>query len=316
MKRNFLFLFLLTNFTTFAQSDTTYFVSIRKVTLLPKEAKYYTLEPVRGICKITLFDIKNNQKYGTFNLVKLPLNEFFVVDDEAVFYYPDGKIKEKGIFKKDKKFGDWHEFYESGNPKETISFDEKNTPFDFYEKNLFVYKVLEYWDNLGVKSVDKGNGLYFFRDSLTTFTVEVKKGLPDGNCRGTYKNYSYTELYKKGEIKSGEILVEGEKITYDKINENAIFIGGISELYGFIATNLKYPLSARKANREGKVFVKFVVEKDNALSNITVLKGIGQDCDNEALRVIRLMNGYWQAGKIRGINVRFFYTMPVSFVLE
>ncbi len=314
MKPTLILLFFLQVFFAFAQNDTTYFLSEWKPTLESNEAKFYTLDTINQNGFTTLFDVKTKQKYVTYSYKKDKNNDYLTQDGEVTYFYTNGNVQKKGVCKDGLKVDVWQEFYESGAPKENIKYDIKLLGYN--EKHLFNYQVLEYWDNLGAKSVENGNGLYFFRDSLTVFTVEIKNGLSNGNCSGTYRNNKFTEQYNKGELQGGEILVDGATIAYDKIKENPSYIGGIREMYMFIGKNLKYPVSAQKAKRQGKVFVKFAVEKDNSLSSFSILKGIGQDCDDETLRVIKLMNGNWQAGKVRGVKERIFFTMPVSFVLE
>lgn len=314
MKPTLLLLLLFNTFSAFGQIDTTYFLSEWKPTLASNEAKFYTHDMVNKNGVITLFDVKTKGKYVIYSYKQDKNNDYLTQDGEVTYFYANGRVQKKGICKDGIKIDTWQEFYESGSPKENIKYDTKLVGYN--EKHLFNYQVLEYWDNLGAKSVDNGNGLYFFRDSLTVLTAEMKNGLSEGSCGGTYRNNKFTEQYKKGELQGGEILVDGATIAYDKIKENPSFIGGIREMYMFIGKNLKYPISAQKAKRQGKVFVKFAVEKDNSLSSFSILKGIGQDCDEETLRVIKLMNGNWQAGKVRGVKERIFFTMPVSFVLE
>ncbi len=102
---------------------------------------------------------------------------------------------------------------------------------------------------------------------------------------------------------------------FTTVDENPTFPGGIKEMYKFIGQNLRYPAAAQRANTQGKVFVKFIVRKDGSTSDMTVLKGIGNGCDEETVRVIGMMPK-WNAGKQNGIPVNVFFTMPVSFVLE
>jgi periplasmic protein TonB len=93
------------------------------------------------------------------------------------------------------------------------------------------------------------------------------------------------------------------------------FAGGDKEMYKFLSQNLKYPSAAQRANIQGKVFLKFIVEKDGSISGVENLKGIGFGCDEEAARVVKLMPK-WIAGKQNGRNVRVFFTIPVFFKLD
>jgi protein TonB len=67
-------------------------------------------------------------------------------------------------------------------------------------------------------------------------------------------------------------------------------------------------------NVEGKVFVQFVIDKDGSPSDITVLKGIGSGCDEEAVRVIKNMPK-WTPGKQRGRPVKVRMSLPIVFKL-
>jgi periplasmic protein TonB len=91
--------------------------------------------------------------------------------------------------------------------------------------------------------------------------------------------------------------------------------GGMTAFYKYIGEDLKYPNLARRNNIEGRVFVKFVVEKDGSLTDVQVLKGIGGGCDEEAVRVIKGAPN-WKPGKQRGRPVRVQMILPIVFKLE
>jgi len=93
------------------------------------------------------------------------------------------------------------------------------------------------------------------------------------------------------------------------------FPGGESERIKFLAENIVYPVQASENGIQGSVFVSFIVKKDGHVSDIRIIKGIGGGCDEEALRVIKLMPP-WRPGSQRGKNVDVQYTMPVSFKLS
>lgn len=93
------------------------------------------------------------------------------------------------------------------------------------------------------------------------------------------------------------------------------FMGGNSEMYKFLSKNLKYPAAAQRANIQGKVFLSFIVEKDGSITDIETMRGIGFGCDEEAMRVVKLMPK-WIAGKQNGRNVRVKFTIPVFFRLD
>ncbi|MEI6696988.1 MAG: energy transducer TonB [Bacteroidota bacterium] len=90
------------------------------------------------------------------------------------------------------------------------------------------------------------------------------------------------------------------------------FKGGEKARIDFLVKNITYPIEAREAGIEGVVFITFVIEIDGSISNIKVLRGIGGGCDDEAVRVIRLMPK-WTPGKQNGKEVRVQFNMPIKF---
>ena len=117
------------------------------------------------------------------------------------------------------------------------------------------------------------------------------------------------------EVKIVAIEKPKEEEIFTAVEQNPEFPGGITEMYKFLGNNIKYPASAQRANVAGRVFVKFVVEKDGSIGNVEVLKGIGFGCDEEAIRVIKSMPK-WNPGRQNGKNVRVFYNMPVVYKLD
>ena len=110
-------------------------------------------------------------------------------------------------------------------------------------------------------------------------------------------------------------LAETEKDTImTTVEEPPKFPGGYDALKNFIAENIQYPETARNSGISGIVYVSFVVEKDGSIGDIMVLKSIGGGCDEEAVRVIKLMPN-WMPGKQKGQNVRTKFTIPINFNL-
>ncbi len=99
------------------------------------------------------------------------------------------------------------------------------------------------------------------------------------------------------------------------VEEQPAPIGGTKAFYEYISKHVKYPAQARRMGIEGKVFVTFVVERDGSLTDITVLKGIGAGCDQEALRVLSGAPK-WKPGKQRGIPVKVRMQLPIFFKLN
>lgn len=87
----------------------------------------------------------------------------------------------------------------------------------------------------------------------------------------------------------------------------------------FIYKNIKYPAIARENGVEGTAVITFVVEKDGTVKDARIVRDIGAQCGQEALRVVNMMNESnikWIPGKQRGRSVRVQFNLPVRFKLE
>ena len=94
---------------------------------------------------------------------------------------------------------------------------------------------------------------------------------------------------------------------------DAIYPGGILEMKKFIASNLRYPDPL--ADVDGVVYVSFVVEMDGCVTNVKLMRGIGEAFDREAIRVVKAMPNWIPAednGKIVAARLR----LPIRFALN
>ena len=99
-------------------------------------------------------------------------------------------------------------------------------------------------------------------------------------------------------------------VVYDSVSTDPVLIGGISGLMA----DLSYPKEARQAEIEGKVYLKFVVDKNGDVRNATVTQGIGGGCDEEALRVVR--KSKFEPGRQDGQVVNTRMSMSIAFYLR
>jgi len=120
------------------------------------------------------------------------------------------------------------------------------------------------------------------------------------------------EEYVAPEVVEDEVV---EQEIFKIVEEMPSFPGGEAKLMEYVAKNVKYPQIARETGIQGRVFVNFVVEPDGSVSNVSVLRGIGGGCDEEAMRVVKNMPK-WKPGKQRGKPVRVQYMLPVNFKLQ
>ncbi|MFC2111540.1 energy transducer TonB [Bacteroidota bacterium] len=112
-----------------------------------------------------------------------------------------------------------------------------------------------------------------------------------------------------------KLSAQEENDNKSSVDKAPSYPGGESARAKFIEKNLKYPQTAILKKVEGTVTVRFLVEKDGSISNISIIKGIGSGCDEETIRVIKLMPK-WKPGTNKGEKVRVYLSMPVKFRLD
>jgi TonB family protein len=108
-------------------------------------------------------------------------------------------------------------------------------------------------------------------------------------------------------VKSGLIFTSVEQVPE--------FPGGIQAFSNFLSGNIKYPAGSRKKGIQGKVIITFIVETDGSLAGIHIARGVANDIDQEALRVLKL-SPRWKPGIQNGRAVRVAYSVPISFALD
>lgn len=103
--------------------------------------------------------------------------------------------------------------------------------------------------------------------------------------------------------------------TYTVVEQMPEFPGGQSALFEYLKNNITYPKSAKKDELEGKVILSFVVNKEGDVQEVKVIKGVRNDIDKEAIRVVQAMPK-WKPGYQRGKNVNVSFNLPISFKLD
>jgi periplasmic protein TonB len=99
---------------------------------------------------------------------------------------------------------------------------------------------------------------------------------------------------------------------YTVIDVYPRFPGGDEARLYFLRNNIRYPEGALKSGIQGVVILVFIIEQDGMISHVEVKKGIGGGCDEEAVRVAKIMPR-WDPGKRSGRPVRVMVQMPLVF---
>ncbi len=183
---------------------------------------------------------------------------------------------------------------------------------------------ITYFEN-GVKSSEynclndtmQGEALEYYPSGKIKIKMNYLNNLKDGD------NYEYFEdgsmmfirKYKNGELIEVSKDPSDPTETFSVVEIAPNFPGGDESRMRYLAHSLKYPQEARENNIQGDVYVQFIVEMDGSLTHIKVLRGIGGGCDEECIRVVKLMPK-WNPGKLRGKPVRTQFVLPIKFILN
>ena len=217
-------------------------------------------------------------------------------------------IELRGEFRNGNQVGRW-DILLSNKDKCVITYDEKGYEEKAYcidhesgEKYRYDMPIMAYWEEFQgiswegfinfIKSIKRSSKKVPIIEADDKITQESQADIP-----------STSTANKKDNSK-----------VYVAVEVPAEFPGGHAALMKWISQNMMYPERAKKNNIQGSVVVKFIVEKDGSISYPSVTKGVDQDLDNEALRLIKSMPN-WNPGKNNGEPVRSYYNLPVIFRL-
>ncbi len=123
-----------------------------------------------------------------------------------------------------------------------------------------------------------------------------------------------SQVSKENDVVKTEAKAGDNERIFSVVEVQPEYPGGNEAMFHFLARNIRYPSSASRANIQGKVFVSFIVTSEGDIKNVSVLKGIGHGCDEEAVRVISKFP-QWTPGKQDGKAVNVKYTVPINFQL-
>lgn len=89
--------------------------------------------------------------------------------------------------------------------------------------------------------------------------------------------------------------------------------GGNTALRQFIKENMRYPKLALASKVEGTVVIKFSISHNGDVVDAKVISGLGHGCDEEALRIVRLLK--FTVPKVRKVKVLYHKDIKINFRL-
>ena len=149
--------------------------------------------------------------------------------------------------------------------------------------------------------------------------------------KGEYVNNERTGIWEYYNL-SGDVIhkvnVESMEIVYDKLSTEKsefnsdlysrpfIILGGFEPFFTQIAYLLRYPAVARRNGTQGKVYIKLLFNNKGLIESAEVVEGIGDGLDEEALRVIKLIDiETIPALDLKGEPTSSDFIFPINFQL-
>ena len=141
--------------------------------------------------------------------------------------------------------------------------------------------------------------------------MEKNKVIKEQSINLTSQKKFFLELTFESEIKA--IQKENEYGLIDFVEDPA-YKGGYEAMLKFLKENIQYPKLAQEKRIEGTVYVQFVVTNSGKITNVRILRGIGDGCDEEAIRVVNMMPN-WNPGRYWNAAIPAMFQIAVKFQL-
>ncbi len=137
--------------------------------------------------------------------------------------------------------------------------------------------------------------------------------LPKNIVPGTTTDLTGDVDFSVDKTLTSKVLDTKPKIFYS-VEVMPQFPGGSDALNEFLSKNVQYPAMARELGKQGTVWVQFVVNEDGSIGDVQPLNKIGAGCEEEAIRVVKLMPNF-TPGIQNGKPVKVYYKVPFNFTL-
>jgi len=155
---------------------------------------------------------------------------------------------------------------------------------------------------------------------MGTISSEMLDKMPDEN----QIKFNQTERFKLDPGAFPETLIYSDvetifsTVTGQNIvirNRPAGYKFGDLSLMDFIQQNIQFKSSAIDNRIAGTVYVRILIDSLGTMKNCEILRGLSKDLDEEAVRVVKLIND-WMPALVEGKAIDSFYGIPVRFEIR
>ena len=210
------------------------------------------------------------------------------------------------------------------NLREGRFVDKENNSFTLHYFNTELEEV-----RVQYTGVDLNKNIYMHNGAIVTqeMMMEAAKEDPEAVVIVAYLKdnnrvscaLTTSGLYLTGKIdvtreQDGKIMESKEPVPFQHVAQKPTFNGGdANEFSKWVAQNLIYPEKSLQSMAQGRVTLQFTITEIGKVTDVKVLRGVNEDLNNEAVRVVS-QSPLWTPGKdANGEVVRVSYTFPVIF---
>ncbi|MEO9533805.1 MAG: energy transducer TonB [Crocinitomicaceae bacterium] len=207
------------------------------------------------------------------------------------------------VLKKDKtvKHGRYRSVYVNGNPREEgyYHFGKKDSLWTYFHHSKPIMSSRGYYED------GKKVGIWDYFDEK-----EQSRHRYDHSTGVLY----YTTF--KDTASSHTVRISSDSILESKVTRPPIFLLGEKAQLRIIRNNIVYPSEAIELNLFGTVNVQFFVNIYGEAIDYKVTQSVGGGCDEEALRVVKLIPNEWIPGIYNNELKEMLVMIPITFVLN
>ncbi len=167
---------------------------------------------------------------------------------------------------------------------------------------------------------------FFLQECMQTdsvYTSDKGKVVPEASST-ILKIVSKGKCIDYQEVKEFEKASNKQTLSYNVTKKDTVYLigsttpvfpGGDIALMKFLSQNIKYPTESINRGESGTVYVRFVVSKTGAVTNVKPIRGPSELLNEEAIRVVKSMPA-WQPGTYKSKQVSMVYNLPVKFSMK
>jgi len=205
-------------------------------------------------------------------------------DGDVVWFHRNGRKSKEATYSNDEPIGLVNLYYDNGQQRAEAFFEE--------EKIWYI----QHWTSSGVSLLKNGTG--YIIDENNDLPFSPHRIIKDSVVIGSFK-----------------IRIENQDTLYSTVQEKPTYKGGMDQFIKGISNTMTYPKEARKTGIQGRVYIKFIIDKKGIPQELSVLKGIGYGCDEEALSAVSKQKK-WIPAKMNNLPVKTVMVMPIIFKLD